>query len=235
MTRFGPTNKARVLLVDDHPIVRQGMTLLINDEADLHVCGEAATAAEAVKQIDALHPDVVVVDISLQDRSGLELIKELQGRDAELPILALSMHEESLYAERVLRAGGRGYITKQEAPHKVLDAIRKVLSGQIYVSEQAATRLLNHFASNKTMDADPIRRLSDRELEVFTLIGRGYSTREIAERLYLSVKTVEAHREHIKDKLNIRNWIELLRQAMHFALEHDKPAEGEKVIEVAKK
>lgn len=215
--------KARVLLVDDHPIVRQGLAMLINAEPDLMVCGEASTGAEALQLVRTTQPDLVMIDISLEDRSGVELIREIRAMAGELPMLALSMHDESLYAERVLRAGGRGYVMKQEATEKLLTAIRRVLAGEIYLSPRMSTRLLGQLASAAPGgDVSPISRLTDRELEVFTMIGRGLSTREIAEKLFLSVKTVEAHREHIKEKLGLRSSVELVRHAVQFNLAPDR-------------
>jgi len=207
--------KSKVLLVDDHPIMRQGLTQLINAAADLVVCGEAATAREALDQLETLNPDVVIVDISLEDRNGVELIKDITARHPQLPCLALSMYDESMYALRVLRAGGRGYVMKQEHPKVVLIAVRQVLAGHVYVSEQFSKRLVDQFftTSNATT-LPPFSGLTDRELEVLTLLGRGYGTREIAEKLFLSVKTVEAHRERIKKKMNLRNSAELMRYAI---------------------
>jgi DNA-binding NarL/FixJ family response regulator len=214
------TGKRSVLLVDDHPIVRQGLAELINQEPDLQVTAQAASAAAALESIDRDVPDVAIVDISLDDRSGIELIKDLRSKKPEMPILALSMHDEALYAERALRAGAKGYIMKQEATDRVMTAIRRVLDGQIYVSEKMAARLLNQFVSAKPSDEDsPLGRLSDRELEIFSMIGKGMGTREIANRLLLSVKTVEAHREHIKEKLKLKSGTELMRMAVQHALE----------------
>lgn len=215
-------SRFRVLLVDDHPIVRQGLMLLINAEPDLTVCGEASTAAEAIRMVAQTAPDIAMIDISLEDRSGVELIKDLRAQSPVLPMLALSMHDESLYAERVLRAGGRGYVMKQEATENMLTAIRRVLSGEIYLSPRMSTQLLNQFAATPTgQNVSPLSRLTDREMEVFTMIGRGLSTREIADKLFLSVKTVEAHREHIKEKLSLRSATELIRHAVRFDLAPD--------------
>jgi DNA-binding NarL/FixJ family response regulator len=217
------TKKRSILLIDDHPIVRQGLAQLINQESDLLVTAEAASAREALDAVEKKIPDIAIVDISLDDRSGIELIKDLRARDPNLPILALSMHDESLYAERALRAGAKGYIMKQEATDQVMTAIRKVLEGQIYVSERMASRLLDQFVSTKPGDEEsPLGRLSDRELEIFSMIGRGLGTREIANKLYLSIKTVEAHREHIKEKLKLRSGTELMRMAVQYALESPK-------------
>jgi DNA-binding NarL/FixJ family response regulator len=217
------TRKRTVLLIDDHPIVRQGLSQLVNQQPDLHVSAEAASAREALDMIAENVPDIAVVDISLDDRSGIELIKDLRARVPNLPILALSMHDESLYAERALRAGAKGYIMKQEATDMVMGAIRKVLDNQIYLSEKMASRLLDQFVSAKPGDDEsPLGRLSDRELEIFSMIGRGLGTREIANKLYLSIKTVEAHREHIKEKLKLKSGTELMRMAVQYALEAPK-------------
>lgn len=209
--------KVRVLIVDDHPIVRQGLAHLINREPDLHVIGEAEHASQALRLVDAEQPDLVIVDIMLKDTSGLELIKQLKSRDAKTPILVISMHDESLYAERALRAGARGYVMKQEATASMLTAIRCVLRGQIYVSNQLEAVILQRLLERPmAVERSPIERLSDRELEIFELIGQGLSTREIAQRLYLSVKTVESHREHIKDKLHASTAAAVLRHAIHW-------------------
>jgi DNA-binding NarL/FixJ family response regulator len=214
------TRRANVLLVDDHPIVRQGLAQLINDEKDLHVSAEAGTAREAMEAIDKERPDIAIVDISLEDRSGVELIKDIQNRFPEVPCLALSMYDESMYAIRVLRAGGRGYVMKQEVPKKVLIAIRRVLGGHIYVSENMATRLLDQLVTNAPPGEQPaLGNLTDREMEVLTMIGRGIGTREIADRLYLSVKTIEGHRERIKEKLKLKTGAELVRYAVQYTLD----------------
>jgi DNA-binding NarL/FixJ family response regulator len=211
--------RSRVLLVDDHPIVRQGLAQLIGASNDLMVCAEASTAREALDLLDSAAPDVVIVDISLEDRNGVELIKDIVARHAQLPCLALSMYDEAMYAIRVLRAGGRGYIMKQEVPRKVLDAIRQVLSGHIYLSEKMSTRLVDQMVQTAPGAPPVASDLSDRELEVLTLIGRGQSTRDIAEKLFLSVKTVEAHRERIKEKLKLKTGNELLRYAVQYTLD----------------
>ncbi len=208
------------MLVDDHPIVRQGLQLLINSQPDMKVVCEAASATEAMRMIAIDVPDIALIDISLEDRSGIELIKEMLARCPGLPLLALSMHDESLYAERALRAGARGYVMKQEATEVVLAAIRKVLGGGVYLSGQASARLLNQYVNRRGDDEKhSIERLTDRELEVFTMIGRGLSTREIADKLFLSIKTIEAHREHIKEKLHLKSWVELVRHAVKFSLD----------------
>ncbi len=210
-----PPRKHRILLVDDHPIVRQGLTELINRQKDLVVCGEAANGPEALEQIHRLVPDLAVIDISLQNASGLELIKAIKLQRAHLPLLVLSMHDEGLYAERVLRAGARGYIMKQEASHKILNAIRCVAAGDIFVSEPVKARLLKHLVEGDSLSSD-MGRLSDRELEIFQLIGDGFSTRQIARKLCLSVKTIESYRENLKQKLHLQSGAELLRQAIQW-------------------
>jgi len=209
--------KQRVLIVDDHPMMRQGLAQLIDHEPDLAACGEADTAALALKRISADRPDLVLADISLPDRSGLELIKDVQALHPGLPVLVVSMHDESLYAERVLRAGGRGYIMKQEGGKRLMRAIRQVLSGQIYVSEKMAAKILEIFSGHRTeVTHSPVERLSDREFEVFQLVGQGKGTREIAEHLHLSTKTVEVHRANIKHKLELQRGTDLVRYAIRW-------------------
>ncbi|HVT87346.1 MAG TPA: response regulator transcription factor [Tepidisphaeraceae bacterium] len=205
---------SKVMLVDDHPIVRQGLAALINSTEGLTVCGEASTAREAMELIKTTSPDVVIVDISLEDRSGVELIKDIVEVRPHLPCLALSMYDEGMYAMRVLRAGGRGYIMKQEVSKKVLGAIRQVLDGHVYLSEKMSTQLVDQMIQTPAGDKPVASELSDLELEVLMLIGRGQSTRQIAETLFRSVKAVEAHRERIKEKLNLKNAAELLRYAV---------------------
>jgi DNA-binding NarL/FixJ family response regulator len=214
--------------VDDHPIIRQGLAALINATGDLYASGEASSAAEAMQMISASAPDIVIVDISLGDRNGVELIKDICTRWPEVPSLALSMYDETMYAVRVLKAGGRGYIMKQEVPKKVIAAIRRVLDGHVYVSDQMATRLVDHLVLTPqgAPRAHPTADLTDRELEVLTLLGRAQSTKEIAERLFLSAKTVEAHRERIKEKLKLRNGNELMRYAVQYTLDHDPPPQA---------
>jgi DNA-binding NarL/FixJ family response regulator len=217
--RLNQNNRKKVLVVDDHPIVREGLADLIDKEKDIVVCGWAENIPQTLKAIETLKPDVVTVDISLEGASGLELIKEIKAHFPGLPILALSMHQESLYAERALRAGARGYITKQEATKKVIVAIRKVLDGQLYLSEEMKEKLLYSLIGDKAGagDSSPIGCLTDRELEVFSLLGQGRKTRQIAEELCLSVKTVETYRSRIKEKLNINSGSELLRYAFQWS------------------
>lgn len=206
---------ARVFIVDDHPVVRQGLALLINREPDLSVCGDAAEAMSALQNIERLRPDIVILDLSLAGPDGLELLKRIRGRRGNLPVLVLSMLDESLYAERALRAGANGYIMKQEATEKVLVAIRRILDGGVYLSERMANDILHHFVGGSPpLEPSPLAELTDREIEVFRLIGKGQSTREIAGQLHISVKTVESYQAHIKEKLSLRNSRELVQWAI---------------------
>jgi len=207
----------RVLIVDDHPMMRQGLAQLIEHEADLCVCGQADRARQALETIAASQPDLVLVDISLPDRSGLELIKDVHALRPNLPLLVVSMHDEALYAERVLRAGGRGYVMKQEGGKILMQAIRQVLGGQIYVSEKMSAKILEIFSGRRADNLQsPVERLSDREFEVFQLVGQGQGTRQIAQRLHLSVKTVEVHRANIKRKLALKSGADLVRYAIRW-------------------
>lgn len=209
--------KTKVLLVDDHPILRAGLGKLINQEADMMICGEAEDGPTAFDLAGTLNPDIAVIDISLKGSNGIELVKNLKARYPDLPTLILSMHDESLYAERALRAGSLGYIMKEEAIEQVLVAIRKVLQGEIFLSEKMKGKMLQQMASGKgKVISSPIEQLTDRELEVFRLIGEGCSTRQIAGQLHLSVRTVEAYREYIKSKLNLKNATELVQHAFHW-------------------
>ena len=213
--------KRKVLLVDDHACVREGIAELINHQDDLVVCAEAETAQDALSEIAANRPDIAVVDISLEGRNGLELVKDIHSQFPQLPTLVLSMHDESLYAERALQAGARGYITKRQSKLNLLAGIRQVLNGQHYVSEKISARLLDRVAQSKNVPSTPaVTSLSDRELEVFEMIGQGCSTHEVAGKLHLSPKTVATHRENIKKKLNLRNAPELVRHAVLWAKEH---------------
>ena len=209
--------KKRILIVDDHPMMRQGLAQLINNEPDLVVDGEADTAGEALNAISASEPDIVLVDISLPDKNGLELIKDVRAICPGAIVLVVSMHDETLYAERALRAGARGYIMKQEGGKKLMEAIRHVLSGQVYVSEKMAAKILEIFSGHRDKTGgSPVERLSDREFEVFQLVGEGKGTREIAAHLHLSVKTVEVHRANIKQKLNLKSATDLVRYAVRW-------------------
>jgi DNA-binding NarL/FixJ family response regulator len=211
--------KCRVLLVDDHPIVRQGLGLLIDREADLSVCGEADGAHTAFHAIATLRPDIVVLDISLSGPDGLDVLKEIRMKTASLPVLILSMHDESIYAERAMRAGANGYIMKQEATEKVLVAIRRILQGEVYLSDRLTNTMLQHYVRGSSpTKKSPLVNLTDRELEVFRLIGEGHSTRQIADELHLSVKTIESYQAHIKEKLALRNARELVQHAIEWTV-----------------
>ncbi len=214
--KFVPAKKC-VFVVDDHPIVRRGLSLLVNQEPDLAVCGEAEEMHSALKAIAALHPDILIVDISLTGPDGLELLKNIRLTSPRLPVLILSMHDESIYAERALRAGANGYIMKQEATEKVLVALRRILSGEIYVSDRIANQMLQHYVhGGNRAEYSEISELTDRELEVFRLIGEGLGTRQIAESLHLSIKTVESYQAHIKEKLSLRSARELVQHAVQW-------------------
>jgi DNA-binding NarL/FixJ family response regulator len=211
-------NKKRILIVDDHPMMRQGLAQLIGEEPDLIICGEAENAECALDSIGALKPDLVLADISLPGKNGLELIKDFQALQPGLPVLVISMHDESLYAGRVLRAGGRGYIMKQAGGKKLMLAIRQVLEGKIYVSEKMSAEILETFSGRRAgTEGSPVEKLTDREFEVFQLVGQGKGTREIAEKLHLSVKTVEAHRANIKVKLKLKSASELIRFTLRWS------------------
>jgi DNA-binding NarL/FixJ family response regulator len=214
--------KRKILVVDDHPIVREGMSLLINREADLEVCGDAENAREAMAAIERLRPHLVILDLSLDGPDGLEVLKMIRAREPGMPVLILSMHDENTYAERALRAGANGYIMKQKATDKVLTAIRRILAGEIYVSEHVASLVLHRMAGGERPEASPMSKLSDRELEVFRLIGEGNGTRQIAEALNLSVKTVETYEAHLKEKLSLGSVRELMRYAVEWALTHER-------------
>jgi DNA-binding NarL/FixJ family response regulator len=207
-------NRTRVLLVDDHAVVRFGMAQLINRQSDLVVCGEEEDAANALSAIAKLKPDLVIADISLKDSSGLELMRNIKAQYSGLPVLVVSAHDESIYAEVAFRAGALGYLMKQDALDKILPAIRRVLSGNIFVSDAQSARMLEQQIRGKTdIHQSPVKDLSDRELEVFQLIGQWKKTSEIAAELHLSVKTIEYYREQIKRKLNLKNSAELTQHA----------------------
>jgi len=214
--------KKKIFIVDDHPMMRDGLAQMIGNEPDLSVCGEAADAPEALAQIEKVKPDLAIVDITLRSSSGLELIKDLQIRLPNVAILVISMHDESLYAERVLRAGGRGYIMKQEGGKKLMEAIRHVLSGQTYISPKISAKIVDAFSGRRPAGSSPVETLTDREFEVFQLIGQGRSTKEIADKLHVSAKTVEVHRVNIKHKLNVATAPELIHFAVRWA-ESQKP------------
>ena len=206
------------MIVDDHPMMREGLAQLLDHESDLQACGQADSAGQALNAVNAAAPDLVLLDISLPDRNGLELIKDLHTLHPQLPILVVSMHDEAIYAERVLRAGGRGYIMKQEGGRKLMQAVRQVLSGQVYVSEKMSARILEMFSGRRAeSEQSPVERLSDREFEVFQLVGQGEGTRQIAQRLRLSVKTVEVHRANIRKKLELASGTEVVRYAIRWS------------------
>jgi len=211
----GPTGRRRLFLVEDHPVTREGFAQLINYQSDLQVCGQAGSVAKAIVGIETLKPDALVVDISLAESNGLELIKHVKARYPALGILVLSTHDESLYAERAVRAGARGYVMKQAPTSEVMKAIREVLAGELYLSENIRTKLVQKQLHQGQRGTD-IDRLSDRELEIFELIGHGHTTRQIAGKLNLSVSTIETHRAHIKDKLRLVNAVELVRRAVEW-------------------
>jgi DNA-binding NarL/FixJ family response regulator len=210
--------KNKVLVVDDHPIVRRGLAELIAMEPDMEFCGEAADMAEAIKLIEANCPDVAIVDMTLKSGHGLELIQHIKANHAGVKMLVSSMHDELLFAERSLRAGAMGYIPKHEATETLLDAIRQVLRGEIYLTARMSNRMMHNLAG-KPAETDPINTLSNREVEVFEMIGQGLTTQQIAGKLKLSAKTIETHREKIKGKLDLKNSAELNRRAVQWVLE----------------
>jgi DNA-binding NarL/FixJ family response regulator len=223
-TQSPAATKRRILVVDDHPIVRQGLALMINREPDLVVCAEAEEAMGAMHALSSARPDALIVDISLNGPDGLDLLKNIRTTHPTLPVLILSMHDESIYAERALRAGATGYIMKQEATENVLVAVRRILNGEIYVSTRIANQMLKHYITGAgTLRNSSIADLSDRELEVFRLIGEGHGTRQIAEELHISVKTVESYQAHIKEKLSLRSSRELMQHAIQWNMT-EKPS-----------
>jgi DNA-binding NarL/FixJ family response regulator len=223
MKKAEKPQKARIFIVDDHPMTRAGLTHLINHQPDTLVCGEAENAAEALDLFHVSQPDLMLIDITLPDKSGLELIKDVKAIRPDLPILVISMHDESLYADRVLRAGARGYITKHEGGDKLLVAIRQVLSGKIYVSESMSAHILEIFSGVQPGTVrSSIQNLSDREFEVFQALGEGLSSHEIAKKLHLSAKTVDAHRANIKTKLKINTTAELISFAARWTTTQTK-------------
>ena len=203
--------------MDDHPLVREWLTNLIQQQPDLVVCGESEDAPNALREISAARPDVVIVDISLKLGSGIELIKNLKASHPGIAVIVLSMHDERLYAERALRAGARGYIMKRETAKKVIAAIRQVLDGKVYMSESLAAIFAEKFVDGRLLTSGSlVERLSDRELETFQLLGKGYETRQVAEMMNVSMKTVQTHCAHIKEKLKLTNAAELLREAVRW-------------------
>ncbi len=223
MSRIVQSTRNRVLLVDDHPLVREGLAARIELEGDMSVCAMAETAVDAMERIRQDNPDVVVVDLSLSGKPGLELIKDIRAAWPTLPVLVLSIHDEGLWAERVLRAGAQGYVMKSQATENVMEALRRVLGGGIWLSDHMSSALLGRLTQGQPIPrSTPLSTLSDRELEVFQMIGQGLNVKEIAQRLKLSPKTVDVHREHIKEKLTLKSSAELLRFAVTYALEEHR-------------
>jgi DNA-binding NarL/FixJ family response regulator len=207
-------NRIKIFLVEDHPIFRKGLAEILNSQKNMLVCGEAEDAIQALDGIRETKPDFIIVDVSLKDSSGIELIKDIRLRHPNVLILTLSMHDETIYAERALRSGAKGYLMKQEAPETVVKAVYHILNGNIYVSDRIATRMFNKLIDGQAnSENSPVDLLTDRELEVFQLIGHGLGTRQIAQKLHVSVKTIENHRAHIKEKLNLNSAIELVQHA----------------------
>jgi DNA-binding NarL/FixJ family response regulator len=213
-------NKRKILIVDDHPIVRMGLAELIGPQMDLELCGEAEEVAEALQQVRALQPDLVVIDMSLKDSHGIELIEQIKASHPEVKMLVWSMFDEQIFAERALRAGAMGYINKRQAIEKVVEAIRQVLNGDMYLSPQMTNLFLRRVGGRKPLEEDPIGRLTDRELEIFEMVGRGMTTRQIAGKLGISPNTVESHREKIKTKLDLKNAAQLAQRAVQWVLEN---------------
>lgn len=210
-------NAFRIIVIDDHPVLRQGIAQLIREQEEFQVVGEADDTKKAITLVQQTKPDGIVLDVSLKGASGIEAAKDIKAIYPRAKILMLSMHDENIYASRALKAGASGYIMKQESPEKVLAALRKVMNGDVYVSEQYGSRLLSNFAGGRgNATSSPVDMLSDRELEVFSLIGQGLGTRAIAEKLSLSVKTIESHRAHIKEKLNLEGATELVHYAIQW-------------------
>ncbi|MGO8700231.1 MAG: response regulator transcription factor [Limisphaerales bacterium] len=217
--------RAKILIVDDHPMMREGLAQLIANQPDMTVCGEAGDVKEALEKVRLLKPNLVLADITLPGRNGLELIKDIQALEAGVAVLVISMHDEAFYAERVLRAGGRGYVMKQEGGKKIMEAIRQVSAGNIFVSEKMSAKILEIFSGHRPeMAQSPVQTLTDREFEIFQLIGQGLGTKELAGHLHVSPKTVEVHRANIKAKLKIKNMNELIRFAVRWA--ESDPGEG---------
>lgn len=219
-----PSEKTRIFIVDDHPLLRKGLGELINQERDMVVVGEADDAPSGIKGITSIRPDLVIVDISLKSMNGLELIKNIKVLDPSIQILVLSMHDESVYALRVLKAGAKAYVMKQEMVEKVMEAIRRIRAGKVFVSDRVATQMLSTVVDGGDPSKySPIDSLSDRELEIVALIGSGTATREIADKLHISIKTVESHRAHIKDKLKLENATQLVQFCVRWVEQYRTP------------
>jgi DNA-binding NarL/FixJ family response regulator len=217
------STKTRIFIVDDHPLLRRGLAELINREPDMVFCGEAEDSPSAIKAISQIKPDLVIVDISLKGYNGIELIKNIKAFDSKIQVLVLSMHDESIYAMRVLKAGAKAYVMKQEVVDKVMEAVRRIRAGKVFVSERVASRMLDQVVVGGDPAPDsPVDLLSDRELEIVNMIGSGLPTREIAAKLHISIKTVESHRARIKEKLNLQNAIQLVQFCVRWVEEGAK-------------
>lgn len=212
-----PPVRRRILIVDDHPFMRAGLAQLIDRQSDMQVCGEAGNPAEALRELERCQADLVLSDITMPGRGGLEFIKDLQALRPGLPVLVISMHDEAIYAERALRAGARGYIMKEAGGENLLAALRRILGGEVYLSPAMSARVLENLSGRRPRgSSSPIEKLTDREFEVFQLIGQGRSTRDIAEQLHLSPKTVDVHRSHVKEKLGLKDATALVRHAVRW-------------------
>ena len=230
-TTTSSSPKKKIFIVDDHPMMREGLRGILIREADLTICGEAENARKALEQLAAATPDLVLLDITMPGKSGLELVKDLRALYPDLKLLTISMHEESLYAERVLRAGARGYITKHQPPDELIKAIRQVLAGQIYVSREMSETLLQRFTGAPQKSSSPLEKLTDREFEVFQLLGEGKACKEIAQRLNLSEKTISVHNSNIRQKLKLQSTAQLIRFAVQS--ENLSPPSSQKAIPAA--
>jgi DNA-binding NarL/FixJ family response regulator len=213
-----PSHRKRIMIVDDHPMMRAGLMQLINKQPDMEVCGEAGSPAEAMKLLPDSHPDLILVDISMKGASGLEFIRDVAAVHGNIPMLVVSMHDEKVYAERALRAGACGYIMKEQSAGYLIVALHRVLEGGIYLSKEMSSRLLKNLAGSASNNPDsPLQKLTDREFEVFRLIGQGQTTEEIAQQLHISTKTVDVHRFQIKDKLHLDSSTALIHYAVHWS------------------
>jgi DNA-binding NarL/FixJ family response regulator len=228
MKHRAANSKIRVFVVDDHPIVRRGFQLLLTLEPDLTVCGEADRGGAALEKILTIKPDVVIVDLALKGSSGLELIKQMRAQDLKSKVLVFTMQDEAIHAERALRAGADGYITKEEGAEKAIAAIRLLMQGKRYLSEGLADRMMDRLAGRTTGDDTALDGLTDRELEVLQLIGRGLGSRDIAEKLHLSIKTIESHREHLKAKLGLSRAAEQVSYAFNWVQGEPREAKGKR-------
>jgi DNA-binding NarL/FixJ family response regulator len=218
------SRKTRVLIIDDHPMVRIGLSQILADQPDMEVCGQGEDGVAALQLFDELHPDVIILDLSLKTGSGIEVIKQLRAKKSDVKILIFSLHEELVYSEHTLHAGAKGFVNKQASTETVVDAIRQILAGHVFMSKSAADRMLNRIVNGVKGGGSPLEQLSDRELEVFQHLGEGLTTRQIADKLYLSPKTIETHRENIKKKLNLINSVELLHRAVSWVVNSQSQA-----------